>query len=134
MQPAPITFSKDQMTKVKTGFGWPHDVTKKDLRIIGIRGSGKGGQNRNKTFTGVRLVHIPTGIAAEATEHRERPQNLKAAFRKLCDQLVPMMKKEAQKERYRASTERVRTYHQPDNRVTDERLGHVGSYDDLLDG
>lgn len=99
--------------RVKTGHGWPHDVTKKDLRITHIKGSGPGGQHRNKMSSGVYMVHIPTGLSAPATEHRDQPQNLKAAFRKLCDQLVPIMKREQKLERYRASQDRVRTYHAP---------------------
>lgn len=118
----------------KTGHGWPHDVTKSDLRITHIKGSGAGGQKRNKTSSGVLIVHTPTGLWARATEHREQSQNLKAAFRKLAEQLVPLMRKQAKLERYRASQERVRTYHEPDNRVTDERLGQAGSYREVLEG
>lgn len=122
------------MDKVKTGHGWPHDVTRKDLRITHIKGSGAGGQKRNKTSSGVLIVHIPTGLTGRATEHREQSQNLKAAFRKLADQLIPLMKKEVKLERYRANPERVRTYHEPDNRVVDERIGRCGSYSDVVEG
>ncbi len=81
-------------TRTKTGHGWPYDVTKKALKIEPCRGSGAGGQNRNKTFTGVRLTHRPTGLTAKATEDRELPQNLQPVFRKLAGQFVPLMKRE----------------------------------------
>lgn len=46
-----------------------------------IRGSGKGGQHRNKVATGIRLVH-PL-ITVEATERRSQDQNRQAAWQRL---------------------------------------------------
>ncbi len=37
--------------------------------------SGPGGQHRNKTESGVRLTHLPTGITVSATERRSQLQN-----------------------------------------------------------
>ena len=54
-----------------------------DIEITYIRGSGPGGQHRNKKETGVRVVHLPTGITVTATERRERPQNLALALERL---------------------------------------------------
>jgi protein subunit release factor A len=57
------------------------------------------------------------------------------AFKRLTDQLVPLMKREVQRERYAAGTERVRNYHQPDDRVTDARVpDKQWAYDAVLDG
>lgn len=53
-----------------------------------MRGSGPGGQHRNKRFTGVRVVHLPTGITAIATERRSQAQNLDAALERLEAKLV----------------------------------------------
>jgi len=44
---------------------------------------GPGGQHRNKTATGVRLRHRPSGIRVQATERRSRAQNLAAAWARL---------------------------------------------------
>ncbi|MFT3706116.1 MAG: peptide chain release factor-like protein [Archangium sp.] len=51
--------------------------------------SGPGGQHRNKTESGVRLTHLPTGASVTATERRSQLQNrgealdrLKALFAK----------------------------------------------------
>jgi ribosome-associated protein len=44
---------------------------------------GPGGQHRNKTATGVRLRHRPSGVRAQATERRSRAQNLAAAWERL---------------------------------------------------
>jgi protein subunit release factor B len=55
----------------------------KDIRIDFFRASGPGGQHRNKSETGVRLTHLPTGIVVTATESRSRHINLRHAFARL---------------------------------------------------
>jgi protein subunit release factor B len=52
-----------------------------------IRGSGPGGQHRNKRFTGVRLVHRASGEMVTATERREQKQNLEVAFERMAKKL-----------------------------------------------
>jgi protein subunit release factor A len=59
------------------------DKDEKDIRIDFFRASGPGGQHRNKSETGVRLTHLPTGIVVTATESRSRHLNLKHAFARL---------------------------------------------------
>ena len=114
---------------------WPTGVTKKDLRIDKFRGSGKGGQNRNKLETAIRIMHIPTGIVSQAQEQRTQGQNLKIAFKRLVEKLTPIMKMEARKPRFNAGKEVVRTYHRPDQRVTDKRIpGNQWTYDGVLEG
>jgi ribosome-associated protein len=46
-------------------------------------GGGPGGQHRNKTESGVRLVHRPTGVVVTATERRSQLQNRGAALERL---------------------------------------------------
>jgi protein subunit release factor B len=48
---------------------------------------GPGGQHRNKTESGVRLVHRPTGITVTATERRSQAQNRSAALTRLRERL-----------------------------------------------
>jgi hypothetical protein len=48
-----------------------------------FRGSGPGGQKRNKTSNAVRLTHTPTGVSATATESRSLSENKLYALRRL---------------------------------------------------
>ena len=52
-------------------------------RFDRFRVSGPGGQHRNRRDTAVRLVHRPTGIAAQASERRSQVQNRAAALARL---------------------------------------------------
>jgi hypothetical protein len=47
------------------------------------RRSGPGGQHRNKTSSGVFLLHVPTSIVAEATERRSQAENREVALARL---------------------------------------------------
>jgi len=60
-------------------------VTKKDLDIQFYKSSGKGGQNRNKRETAVRIVHKDSGVTVVCADERNQHQNLMVAFRRLCD-------------------------------------------------
>lgn len=66
-------------------------ITKDDemlVRFETFRSGGKGGQHVNKTETGVRAVHIPTGLAAVSTDGRSQHMNKNLALNRLCDLLA----------------------------------------------
>jgi len=60
-------------------------VTIHDCRVDTYRGSGKGGQNRNKRDTAVRIVHEPSGAIGQCEEQRNQLQNKKTAFHRMAE-------------------------------------------------
>lgn len=58
-------------------------VTMDDLTLQTFRSGGPGGQHQNKTDTGVRLIHEPSGARGESREERSQLQNKKAALKRL---------------------------------------------------
>jgi len=52
--------------------------------------SGPGGQHRNKTESGVRLTHRPTGVTVSATERRSQAQNRGEALERLRERLAEL--------------------------------------------
>ena len=65
----------------------------KDVQFQTMRGSGPGGQHRNKVETAVRATHIPTGITVIATEHRSQYRNKQLALERLQNRLSERNKK-----------------------------------------
>ena len=59
----------------------------KEVQITFFRGGGPGGQHRNKTQTGVRILHPPSGVRVSASERRSQSQNRKLAFERLVERL-----------------------------------------------
>jgi protein subunit release factor A len=55
-------------------------LTAKDFRWDVFRAGGKGGQKQNKTSSGVRCVHEPSGAVGEGRDERSQHANRKNAF------------------------------------------------------
>lgn len=60
-------------------------ITAKDCDFKFYRGSGKGGQNRNKRDSACRCSHNASGAVATAEEHKEQKQNKRAAFKRMVE-------------------------------------------------
>lgn len=55
----------------------------RDILFERFHCGGNGGQNVNKVETGVRLIHVPTGITVTAASQRSQLQNRRQALNKL---------------------------------------------------
>jgi peptide chain release factor 2 len=51
------------------------DIRPEDLKRDTFRSGGPGGQHQNKTESGVRYTHLPTGVAAESRSERSQHKN-----------------------------------------------------------
>ena len=107
------------------------NINRSDLKIDTFRSSGAGGQHVNKTESGVRLTHIPTGVVVECTEGRSQHSNKEIAEQRLYQKIYEMQKEKmestiaAQRKSLVGSgdrSEKIRTYNFPQNRVTDHRI------------
>jgi len=108
----------------------------KDFKLETFKGSGPGGQHRNKRETAVRITHIATGITAEATDRRSQSQNRMAAFRKLAIKLIKHYSAEELNSRREESASKgtLRTYNEQRETVKDHLTGAVADYASTLDG
>ena len=107
------------------------DIRKDELRTDTFRASGAGGQHVNKTESGVRFTHIPTGIAAESTDSRSQHKNREIALQRLYAKVkeAQVLKNQSELKSQRKSlvgsgdrSDKIRTYNYPQNRVTDHRI------------
>lgn len=58
-------------------------VTKDDCRWNYYRGSGAGGQHRNKTESAVRCTHTASGAVGQAEDTRSQHKNKRLAFARM---------------------------------------------------
>jgi peptide chain release factor 1 len=107
------------------------DIRKEDLRVDTFRASGAGGQHVNKTESGVRFTHIPTGVVAESTDSRSQIKNREIALQRVYVKIKEMQERQSANEQAakRRSlvgsgdrSDKIRTYNYPQNRVTDHRI------------
>jgi peptide chain release factor 1 len=107
------------------------DINPADLKTDTFRASGAGGQHVNKTDSGVRFTHIPTGIVAESTDSRSQHKNREIAQQRLYAK-IHSAQKEQHDNKVAATrkslvgsgdrSDKVRTYNYSQNRVTDHRI------------
>ena len=87
-----------------------------------LRGSGPGGQKRNKTESSVRLRHTATGLAALAGESRSQPENKARALRRLRERIAFDLREPVDLDDYRAPAALVALLEQEPIRKSDKWL------------
>lgn len=104
----------------------------RDVEISTARGSGPGGQNRNKTESCVIATHRPSGLQVRIDTERSQHQNKASALGLLAARLNQEQSERSAQERadQRKSQagsgmrgDKVRTYRTQDDLVTDHRTG-----------
>lgn len=63
--------------------GWSEDRLLEHCEVKRTRGSGPGGQHRNKVETAIVITHRPTGLVGQASEKRSQDANRRVALQRL---------------------------------------------------
>jgi peptide chain release factor 2 len=115
-----------------------------DLKRDVFRSGGPGGQHQNKTESGVRYTHLPTGVAAESRSERSQHKNDANALALLKAKLIRMEEEKREAEYAKKYDEKgdvsfgsqIRSYVlQPYQLVKDSRTSYeAGNPRAVLDG
>jgi peptide chain release factor 1 len=126
------------------------EIRAEDVETQTFSCGGPGGQHVNKTQSGVRLIHQPTGVVAESRSERSQHKNKDICWRMLRTRIYEAQMAKINKERAALRkgqigtgdrNDRIRTYNFPQNRVTEHRINltvynldkvMMGEMDDII--
>ncbi|MGE3177138.1 MAG: peptide chain release factor 1 [Vicinamibacterales bacterium] len=119
-------------------------INEKDLRVDTFCSSGPGGQSVNTTYSAVRITHMPTGLVVSQQDEKSQIKNRAKAMKVLRSRLYELELQKQQEaiakdRRSQVGTgersEKIRTYHFKENRITDHRVNFtIYRLDEVLNG
>lgn len=116
------------------------NFNKKDYKIEYTKGTGAGGQHKNKVETCVTITHLPTGMKERCQETRYKKRNYELALERLNKRIVEKNRLQKHIEQNRERVEAIknngviRTYNYARNEVKDHRTGKTANLKKFLNG
>jgi len=69
---------------MKKRYKW-FSITSKDCKFKPYKGSGAGGQRRNKVATAMKCIHEPSGAIGKCENHSTQKPNKREAFKRMAN-------------------------------------------------
>ena len=107
------------------------------IKYRAFNAGGKGGQHNNRTYSAIEATTtLPDGrlIRAQSKSSKSQHRNKKAAANLLRVRVLDALRTEKERQitaGWGDASRRVRTYHEPDNRVTDT-MGDRFTYSEIV--
>lgn len=119
-----------------------YQIRENDIEFVASRGSGPGGQHRNKTESCITATHRPTGTSVRI-DTKSQYQSKKIALQVLKARLSELdrFKKQIDQNKARQDQigsgmrgDKIRTYREKDDQITDHRSNKKSSLGNWLKG
>ena len=115
-------------------------IDKNIFNVDVTKGTGAGGQHKNKVETCAVVTHIPSGLKEKCEETRYKNKNIEIAYKRLVKRLqkiaLDQKMKELNDKRREAIKKNgtIRTYNFQRGTVKDHKTGKIANLKKVLDG